>query len=156
MTPQPSSNAPGASIHASAVLIGALGILIRGPSGAGKSTLVWQIISGAHDAATFVRLIADDRVVLSVSGNRVLARPVEALAGRIEIRGLGIRRLIHEPAGVIGLVVDLGDPDAGRLPDGAAMTTTLAGVQLPRLCAPGPDVACRLIRAWLTSLPDQD
>ena len=44
-------------------------------------------------------------------------RPAPALAGLIEVRGLGIRHVPHEPLAVVGLVVDLGQPDAERLPD---------------------------------------
>ena len=40
----------------------------------------------------------------------------QTLAGLIEIRGLGIRRLPFEPVAVVGLVVDLGAADAERLP----------------------------------------
>ena len=38
------------------------------------------------------------------------------LAGLIEVRGLGIRRLPYEPVAVVGLVVDLAAPDGERLP----------------------------------------
>ena len=40
-----------------------------------------------------------------------------ALAGLIEVRGLGIRRVAYEPVAVVGLVVDLGAADAERLPE---------------------------------------
>lgn len=41
------ANGPATSIHASAVRIGDLGILIRGPSGAGKSRLAFDLILAA-------------------------------------------------------------------------------------------------------------
>ncbi len=43
-------------------------------------------------------------------------RPAPSLAGLIEIRGLGIRRLPYEPVAVVGLVIDLAASDAERLP----------------------------------------
>ena len=43
-------------------------------------------------------------------------RPAEALAGMLEIRGLGIRRLPYEAVAVVGLVVDLAAADAERYP----------------------------------------
>jgi serine kinase of HPr protein (carbohydrate metabolism regulator) len=128
-----------ATIHASAVLIGAKAALIRGPSGAGKSALAWELLEVARTGGLpFARLVADDRVFLETSAGRLLARPAEALAGLIEIRGLGIRRLPHEPVAVVGLVVDLAAPDGARYSTAGADKTVVDGVALPRLAvAPG-------------------
>ena len=96
------------TIHASAVLIGAKAVLIRGPSGAGKSRLAFELIkAGRTGALPFARLVADDRAHVEACGGRLLVRPAAALAGLIEMRGLGIRRLAYEPVAVVGLVVDL-------------------------------------------------
>ena len=65
----------------------------------------------------FARLVADDRAHVEAVHGRLLVRPAPALAGLIEVRGLGIRRVPHEPLAVVGLVVELGQPDAERLPD---------------------------------------
>ena len=54
---------------------------------------------------------------LEPANGRLLVRPAEALAGLIEVRGVGIRRLDHEPSAVVGLVVDLAAADAERLPE---------------------------------------
>ncbi len=54
------------------------------------------------------------------------------LAGQIEVRGLGIRRVAHEPVAVVGLVVELGTA-AERLPEPAQQEAVIAGVRLPRL-----------------------
>jgi serine kinase of HPr protein (carbohydrate metabolism regulator) len=65
-------------------------------------------------------------------------RPACSLAGLIEVRGVGIRRLEHERVAVVGLVVDLGCDDAERLP--TAAETAVLGVRLPRLAiAAGTD-----------------
>ena len=95
------------TLHASAVLVGAKAVLIRGASGAGKSRLAWQLL---QSGLAFTRLIGDDRVQLEGRGGRLLVRPAATLAGLIEIRGLGIRRVDYEPVAVLGLVVDLGAP----------------------------------------------
>jgi len=56
----------------------------------------------------------------------------------IEVRGVGIRRLDHEPVAVVGLVVDLAASDAERLP--TAPETVVRGIRLPRLAvAEGTD-----------------
>ena len=127
----------GATVHASAVLVGARAVLIRGPSGAGKSRLAWELIeAGRTAAAGFARLVGDDRVHLQVAGGRLLVRPSGTLAGRIELRGVGIVRRDHEACAVVGLVIDLAAADAERLPlEGKAV---VKGVTLPRLAvAPG-------------------
>ena len=141
------------TIHASAVLIGAKAVLIRGASGSGKSTLAWALIQAAQNSPSatlpFARLVGDDRVHVEAAGGRLLVRPAPALAGLMEIRGLGIRRLAHETLAVIGLVVDLAATDAARFPAEEAAQTAISGVSLPRLAvAPGQD-ALPLVLAWL-------
>jgi HPr kinase/phosphorylase len=125
--------------HASAVLAGARAVLIRGPAGAGKSRLALALLGAAEcRLLPFARLIADDRVELEPCHDRLLVRPAASLAGLIELRGLGIRRLPHEPVGVVGLVVDLAAADAERMPQ--ALEGEVLGVRLPRLAiAAGAD-----------------
>lgn len=122
------------SIHASAVVCGATGILIRGPSGSGKSQLVFELIlAGRAGQIPPVRLVGDDRVHLVRNGSRVLVRPAETLRGLIEVRGLGIRHTDFAPDAEIGLVVDLAATDGARLPPPEALTAEIEGVTLPRL-----------------------
>ena len=83
-----------ATIHASAVLIGARAVLIRGPAGSGKSQLALALLEAEHRARLpFVRLVADDRVQLEAEHGRLLVRSVPALAGLIEVRGYQVRVL---------------------------------------------------------------
>ena len=121
------------TIHASAVLIGAHAVLIRGASGAGKSQLAWQLIGAAPAHIPFARLVADDRAFVEAHHGRLVVRAAPELAGLLEVRGLGIRRLPHEPCAVVGLVVDLAAADADRMPPREALATTILGVTLPRL-----------------------
>ena len=121
-----------ASIHASAVLVGRKAILIRGPSGSGKSRLAWELATNSP-MRSFARLVADDRVYLENHSGRLLVRPVTALAGLIEVHGLGILRVAFEPVAVVGLIVDLGASDGARHPDEPAGTIVIEGVTLPRL-----------------------
>jgi hypothetical protein len=65
----------------------------------------------------------------------------------IEVRGLGIRRLDHEPVAVVGLVVDLAADDAERLPEGAE--TVICGIPLPRLAVAGGAEALSAVLAAL-------
>src|SRR6266566_108509 len=128
------------SIHASAVLVGARAVLIQGPSGSGKSRLALALLhAAAQGVVPFARLVADDRAHVEARHGRLLVRPAEALAGLIEVRGLGIRRVPHEPLAVVGLLVELGQA-AERLPDPTRKQAEIAGITLPRLAvAAGAD-----------------
>jgi len=142
------------TIHASAVLAGSKAVLIRGPSGSGKSMLAWELIQAAAQAPglgalPFARLVADDRARLEAQSGRLLVRPAETLAGMLEIRGLGIRRLPYEPVAAVGLVVDLAAADADRLPTREAGTTSVSGVILPRLAVAADCPALLQVIAFL-------
>jgi len=116
-----------ALIHASCVAIADIGVLLRGAPGSGKSDLALRLIDGG------AALIADDSVVLSAAGGRLVAASPPALAGLIEVRGLGILRLPARAEAAVGLVCDLAAPgDAlARLPE--PETVRLEGIGLPRL-----------------------
>lgn len=141
------------SIHASTVLAGPTAVLIRGPSGCGKSRLAWELIeAAAQGALPFARLVADDRTYVEGRHGRLLVRPADVLAGLLEIRGLGIRRLPYEPLAVAGLVVDLAATDADRLPQPRALEATLEGLTLPRLPVPAGAAALPAVVAFLRTV----
>jgi serine kinase of HPr protein (carbohydrate metabolism regulator) len=146
-------SADGASIHASAVLAGDRAVLIRGPSGAGKSRLAFQLIlAGRAGQLPATRLIGDDRVRLAKSDDgALLVRSVAELAGQIEIRGLGLRRLDFVPDGRVGLVVDLAAADAERLPPPRALRTVVSGIDVPRIPVAAGDDALLPVLAFLTT-----
>jgi HPr kinase/phosphorylase len=137
------------TIHASAVLIGPKAALIRGPAGSGKSQLVWDLLC----ALPFARLVADDRAHVEACAGRLLVRPAPALAGMLEIRGLGIKRLAYEGVAAVGLVVDLAAADAARHPAEEARKTVISGVSLPRLAVAAGMPAQALVLAFLKASP---
>jgi serine kinase of HPr protein (carbohydrate metabolism regulator) len=140
-----------ASIHASAVLVGARAVLIRGPSGAGKSRLALELIeAGRTGTLRFARLVGDDRVYLQAAGGRLVVRPAETLAGLIEVRGIGLLQLPFEPCAVVGLVVDLAD-SVERLPQPEDRRTEIEGIRLPRLAVAAGEAALPSVVALLTS-----
>jgi len=145
------TDAAGASVHASAVLVGNRAVLIRGPSGAGKSRLAFDLIlagrSGQIPAAV---LVGDDRVHLDASTGQLVVRPARELAGLIEIRGLGIRRCDFTEEAIVGLVVDLSAADAERLPPPDAFLTRICGVKIPRIPVEAGFAALPLVVAALT------
>ena len=131
-----------AQIHASALVIGEKGVLIRGASGAGKSALALAMIEAARGASLFARLIGDDRVLLSRAGPHVVARPHPAIAGLIEKRGQGLASVKHEPGALLSCVIDLiaqgahGADVPPRMPDAQELRATIESVELPRLMLP--------------------
>jgi serine kinase of HPr protein (carbohydrate metabolism regulator) len=146
--------AEAATIHASAVLAGPKSVLIRGPAGSGKSQLVWDLLQAAATGALpFARLVADDRAHVEHHFGRLLVRPPPALAGMIEIRGLGIRRVDHEPLAAVALVVDLAAGDAARHPGRQAGETVIGGVSLPRLAVAAGMPALPMVLAFLQVPP---
>jgi len=145
------------SVHATAVLTGPTAVLIRGPSGAGKSQLAWDLIQAANRGGLrFARLVADDRAHLENRGGRLLVRPAPALTGRLEIRGLGIRRLAYEPVAAVGLLVDLAAPDGARHPGETSLSAVVAGVTLPRLAVAAGLQALPIVLAMMRTGPDGD
>ena len=139
------------SVHASAVKVGETAVLIRGPSGSGKSRLALDLIlAGRARQIPAAILVGDDRLYLERDGDQLLARAVPALAGLIEVRGLGLRRCKHIVAAPIGLVVDLAAPDAARLPAPEALKLSLNGVTLVRLPVAAHEAALPLVIAALT------
>jgi HPr kinase/phosphorylase len=99
-------------IHGSCASRSGEGVLLIGPPGAGKSDLLLRLLTRGFD------LVADDRVDIEDG----IARPAPALAGLLEVRGLGIVRLPHVSATRLALVVDLAGP-ADRLPAPARHVT---------------------------------
>jgi HPr kinase/phosphorylase len=96
-------------LHASCAARDAHGVLLLGPSGSGKSDLLLRLLDRGF------ALVADDRVDVEAG----TAKVPDALAGLLEIRGLGILRLPYVPEARVALAVVLGSGEHGdeRLPD---------------------------------------
>lgn len=120
------------TLHATCVVLAEDGILIRGAPGAGKSSLALDLIGRATAGGRFARLVSDDRVRVSARAGRLVARVVPSIAGRMEIRGIGLVEVPHEPACILRLVVDL-DGTPPRMPEPDARHAEILGVRLPRL-----------------------
>jgi HPr kinase/phosphorylase len=116
----------GVRIHGSCVARDGAGVLIVGPSGSGKSDLTLRLLSRGFD------LVADDQVDV-VDG---VARTPEALAGLLEVRGLGIVRLPHRTGAKLHVVIALTDQPE-RLP----RPERHAGLGLPLVRLRGADAS---------------
>jgi len=123
----------GNYIHASCVILGEAGILIRGPSGSGKTMLACALIGCARQDGCFARFIGDDRIALVQWNGRLVASGHPAIRGKIEARGFGIRCVPFSETAVVKLVVDFA-ADPLRFPENGENYILLQGVKLRR-CA---------------------
>ena len=92
-------------VHGTAIALGGDGVLLRGASGSGKSDLALRLVdSGAV-------LIADDQTELRDIGGAVRLSCPAGIAGRMEVRGVGIIDAPHRASAPLRLVVDLVPPE---------------------------------------------
>ena len=123
-----------ARLHATAVLLGEAGLLIRGLSGSGKTSLALALVRDAVRSGCYARLVADDVVLVEALSGRLVARPHPTIAGKVERRGLGLLDVPHAPACVVRMIADIGGPGGmamARLPEPSALLTSIAGIDLP-------------------------
>lgn len=125
------ANAPETTlVHASTVAIGGLAVLISGPPGCGKSDLALRLVDRG------ARLVADDQTEVEKRADGSLAARVPAaIAGRIEVRGLG---LVSVPGAAgpedsfpvaLAISVETSTSAVERLPE--PETTGILGVAVP-------------------------
>lgn len=130
-------------IQASAVAIGGRALLIEGAPGSGKSALALALIDRG------AQLIGDDGVLLCSQGGQVIASPPPNIAGKLEIRGVGIVDLPTASA-PLALILAL-DLEPVRYPDQLA-SRELLGHPIPLLPFDAR-AACPAIRAeWALRL----
>ena len=113
---------PDEIVHASCVAIGGRAVLLAGRSGAGKSDLALRLIDRG------AQLVSDDYTELRCHGGQLLAQAPAAIAGKIEVRGIGIVELPAAEGVPVCLHADLALPPE-RLPE--PRTVRLAGRDIP-------------------------
>ena len=117
------------TLHATTVAIGGRGVMIEGVSGVGKSDLAIRLIDrGAV-------LVSDDYSFFQRRDGRVVASAPATIAGKIEVRGLGIVDMPHIDEAPIAMIVMLGEP-AARLPE-PGQARKLLGLDMPLLALDG-------------------
>ncbi|MBB3692386.1 HPr kinase/phosphorylase [Sphingomonas sp. BK580] len=112
------------TLHATAVALGGRAVLLTGPSGAGKSDLALRLIDRGAE------LVADDYTMLVHDGGDLVAGSPATIAGRMEVRGLGIVDRPYRRVAPVALVVALGE-EGERMPE--PRWIELAGVTLPEI-----------------------
>jgi HPr kinase/phosphorylase len=124
-----------ALIHATCLAIGGEGVLLLGQPGSGKSDLALRLIDGAGTGLSGrlrgALLVADDQVVIRRVEGRLIASAPPPLAGKLEIRGLGIAEVPIERDVPLRLAVRLTPAaDIERLPDLARSRMEILGVSI--------------------------
>ncbi|MGH6825944.1 HPr kinase/phosphorylase [Methyloceanibacter sp.] len=143
-------------VHGTCVALGQHGALLRGGSGSGKSDLALRFLALGPEQDLRPQLVADDQVwVEAMRDGSLVASAPETIAGKIEVRGLGILDLPHRPNARLILVADLvSAEEVPRMPPDPAERITLAGIALPvvRLAPFEPSAALKLKLALLSAV----
>ena len=145
-------------VHGTCVALGRRGVLLRGGAGSGKSDLALRFMALPGEGALAPGLVADDQVYVSANPDGTLtASAPPTIAGKIEVRGLGIMQVPFLPDAELVLVCDLvGSKGVPRMPLESAKTMVIAGVPLPtlRLAPFEASAPLKLKMALLRATPD--
>lgn len=112
-------------VHGTCVEIDGAGVLLRGPSGAGKSDLALRLIDEG------ARLVSDDQVELIARSGEIMTLAPPAIAGLIEVRGIGPLPAPAADMAPLALVIDLSPEPVERVPEPAS--AELLGLRVPAI-----------------------
>lgn len=117
-------------VHGTCVALGDRGVLLRGAPGSGKSDLALRFISHYRDQNA--ALVSDDQVRIAHQDDRLFAAAPDAIAGKLEVRGVGIIIVPYVKRVAIELFVDMKPvTEIDRLPPEPLPCEEVLGVALP-------------------------
>src|SRR5258705_8814066 len=99
--PTPGSRLSAETVHASTVAVDGRAVLITGPSGSGKSDLTLRLLDRGF------MLVSDDQTIVKRDGARLVASAPPNIAGKLEIRGIGIVEMDCVNSLPVALLVEL-------------------------------------------------
>jgi serine kinase of HPr protein (carbohydrate metabolism regulator) len=122
-------------VHGTCVALGEHAALLRGKPGSGKSDLALRFMALPAEGKLKPLLVADDQVVIEARASGTLrASAPPTIAGKIEVRGLGIVEVPYLPEARLVLVCDLVEAkDVPRMPLDRPEQAVIAGIALPIL-----------------------
>jgi len=123
MIPERGPRLSAETVHGSTVAIGGRAVLITGPSGSGKSDLTLRLVDRGFS------LVSDDQTIVKKDGGRLVASAPPTIAGKLEIRGIGIIDMEQIDNVPVALIVEL-TGDIQRMPDDSRERPIL-GIKLP-------------------------
>jgi serine kinase of HPr protein (carbohydrate metabolism regulator) len=123
LTPSAGPRISAETVHASTVATEGRAVVILGPSGAGKSDLALRLLDRGFT------LVSDDQTLIKRDGDRLMASAPPNIAGKLEIRGIGIVEMETMTNIQVALLVEL-TSEIQRLPDENRERPVL-GVRVP-------------------------
>ncbi|MGN6159322.1 MAG: HPr kinase/phosphorylase [Devosia sp.] len=123
------------NIHATGLVLGGTGLILRGISGAGKSLLALELIDEWEARGLPAKLVSDDRIDIEATGKGLVMHAPKAIEGLIELRGRGIVSRPFVSKAALHLVVDLVDAYE-RMIEEDELVTELEGMRLARCPVP--------------------
>jgi len=123
------------NVHATGLVLGKTGLILRGPSGAGKSLLALSLIEQWESRGLVAKLVSDDRIDIEASRSALTMHAPANIAGLVELRGRGIVSRPYVEKARLHLIVDLVGK-LERMVEEEELTTELYGVTLPRCPVP--------------------
>jgi serine kinase of HPr protein (carbohydrate metabolism regulator) len=117
------------------VAFGRRAALLRGDPGAGKSDLALRFLALPAEEDARPLLVADDQVWIEArAGGALVASPPPTVAGKIEVRGVGIVEVPFLAEAELALVCDLVNAmDVPRMPTESLERSVIAGIAIPSL-----------------------
>ena len=122
--PQPGPRLSAETLHCSTVTNEGRAVLITGPSGSGKSDLTLRLIDRGY------KLVSDDQTIIKKEGDRIVASAPPSIAGKLEVRGIGIVEMERADNVPVALIVELTSSEIQRLPDDSR-ERPLLGIKVP-------------------------
>jgi serine kinase of HPr protein (carbohydrate metabolism regulator) len=111
------------TIHATTVAKEGREVLLLGPSGSGKSDLALRLFDRGFC------LISDDQTIVRREGKRLVASAPATIAGKFEVRGIGIVAVDPAPDCPVALAVEV-TADVPRMPD-HGRSRRILGIAVP-------------------------